>query len=178
MCSRGTCPELPPGCSDLELLAQLQHQGAATGLIDFTLDPLVALWFACVGHPESDGAVYVLPRSKVQEADAAALRSRSLLDYFYRSNMRDWSTKPHLWCPTPTRGRPAAQSAVFIFGVPFLWPAFLGKATINRSAKFNLLSELRSEHGITEESLFVDFAGYAQANSASKPYDLRRTTEF
>ena len=32
---------------DLELLAELQHNGAATCLIDFTADPLVALWFAC-----------------------------------------------------------------------------------------------------------------------------------
>jgi len=33
--------------SDLELLAELQHYGAATCLIDFTRDFLVALWFAC-----------------------------------------------------------------------------------------------------------------------------------
>ena len=32
---------------DLELLAELQHHGAATCLIDFTKDLLIALWFAC-----------------------------------------------------------------------------------------------------------------------------------
>ena len=32
---------------DLELLAELQHRGAATCLIDFTKNPLVALWMAC-----------------------------------------------------------------------------------------------------------------------------------
>ena len=32
---------------DLELLAELQHRGAATCLIDFTQNPLVALWMAC-----------------------------------------------------------------------------------------------------------------------------------
>ena len=32
---------------DLELLADLQHYGAATCLIDFTQSPLTALWFAC-----------------------------------------------------------------------------------------------------------------------------------
>ena len=33
--------------SDLELLAELQHYGAATCLIDFTRNPLFALWIAC-----------------------------------------------------------------------------------------------------------------------------------
>ena len=45
--------------SDLQLLAKLQQNGAATGLIDFSWDPLVALWFACdAGH--RDGRVVVL----------------------------------------------------------------------------------------------------------------------
>ena len=33
--------------SDLELLAELQHYGAATCLIDFTYNAQVALWMAC-----------------------------------------------------------------------------------------------------------------------------------
>ena len=42
-----------PGKSDtdLELLADLQHQGAATCLIDFTTNALIALWFACEDRP-------------------------------------------------------------------------------------------------------------------------------
>jgi hypothetical protein len=31
--------------SDLELLLELQHYGAATGLVDFSRDFLIALWF-------------------------------------------------------------------------------------------------------------------------------------
>jgi len=51
--------------SDLELLAELQHYGAATCLIDFTRDFLVALWFACQAYKgekktEQDGKVFVL----------------------------------------------------------------------------------------------------------------------
>ena len=33
--------------SDLQLLSKLQHFEAATGLLDFTWNPLIALWFAC-----------------------------------------------------------------------------------------------------------------------------------
>ena len=32
---------------DLEILAEFQHYGAATCLMDFTHNALVALWFAC-----------------------------------------------------------------------------------------------------------------------------------
>ena len=42
--------------ADLELLADLQHHGAATCLLDFTRNALVALWFACENsHGESGG---------------------------------------------------------------------------------------------------------------------------
>ena len=38
----------------MELLAELQHYGAATCLIDFTNSALIALWFAC--HKEAGKA--------------------------------------------------------------------------------------------------------------------------
>ena len=50
---------------DLELLADLQHHGAATCLIDFTRDALVALWFACKRskHEGKNGKVFVVNRA-------------------------------------------------------------------------------------------------------------------
>ena len=41
--------------ADLELLADLQHHGAATCLLDFTRNALVALWFACENSPGESG---------------------------------------------------------------------------------------------------------------------------
>ena len=46
--------------SNLELLAELQHYGAATCLIDFTENALIALWFACRERPEKDGMVVAM----------------------------------------------------------------------------------------------------------------------
>ncbi|TYL54026.1 FRG domain-containing protein [Agromyces mariniharenae] len=37
--------------SDLQLLADLQHYGTSTRLIDFTSNPMTALWFACLQPP-------------------------------------------------------------------------------------------------------------------------------
>ena len=174
----GTCPELPRGCSDLDLLVQLQHQGAATGLIDFTLSPLVALWFACAGHPEKDGAVFVLPRTSTQDIDEEEVQRRGLLNYFYDVGAKDLDHHPYLLFPKTTNGRPASQQSVFILGVPFLWPASLKKVVIDKDAKNDLLAELRTSHDVTEDKLFLDFAGYAQANSVSKTFDTTDTVEF
>ena len=46
-----------------DLLAQLQHYGSVTNLIDFTTDYLIALFFACDGKPAKDGRVILLKRS-------------------------------------------------------------------------------------------------------------------
>ena len=46
--------------SDLELLAELQHYGAATCLIDFTENALIALWFACREELQKDGKVVAM----------------------------------------------------------------------------------------------------------------------
>lgn len=39
---------------DLQLLADLQHYGIPARLIDFTSNPMTALWFACQPSPERD----------------------------------------------------------------------------------------------------------------------------
>ena len=45
---------------EFEILAQLQHYGCRTNLIDFTTDYLVALYFACAHSPEESGRVICL----------------------------------------------------------------------------------------------------------------------
>lgn len=48
--------------SDFEILAQLQHYGCKTNLIDFTTDYLIALFFACDRYRHKDGRVILQKR--------------------------------------------------------------------------------------------------------------------
>ena len=43
-----------------QTLARIQHGESGTRFLDFTKNPLVALYFACNNHFENDGMVYVL----------------------------------------------------------------------------------------------------------------------
>jgi FRG domain protein len=68
-------PQSFSGCrSALDHLVQMQHYGLPTRLLDVTMNPLVALYFACeetTPHP-ADGAVYhfAVPEQKVKHYDS------------------------------------------------------------------------------------------------------------
>lgn len=58
--------------SALDYLVQMQHYGLPTRLLDMTLNPLVALYFACEKEVNKDGLVYhfAIPENKVKHYDS------------------------------------------------------------------------------------------------------------
>ena len=166
----GKWADLPGGFSELQILAQLQHFGAATPLIDFTLNPLVALWFASNDRLDKDGAVYALSRADRREIDEYHARVNGILSYFYPVNT--WDDPPYVWFPNRLPGRAEHQQSAFVLGVTsYIAPYRLKKCVVAKRAKTELLRELRDQHGIREENLFADLPGFAQANSVSRHLD-------
>ena len=157
---------------DLELLALLQHQGAATGLIDFTLKPFVALWFACSGSQTEDGAVYFLSRASTTEISDHSEIERPLGSLYEKSVL--WS-----WEPLPLGNRIVAQSSVFVFGEAEIGEsAKMRKFIVQAESKSDILSQLESLHGMNEETLFPDFPGFAVANASDRFFDAKRTVAY
>ena len=151
---------------DLQLMGRLQHYGAATCLIDFTRNPLVALWFACQPSNQEDdnaeGKVIAVDSSSPAKYQTVRLQDlgNSLGMFMEADNL--WK-----WRPENLDNRVIAQHSEFVFGKPVVsadWDIVIPPAS-----KAAILWEL-AKNDISEEHLFSDFYGFAQINAHDRPY--------
>ena len=151
--------------TDLEILAKLQHYGAATCLIDFTKNPLVALWFACQPSPNNGNGKIVA----INTADQDKYRKIETGDI--KESIKELMNDEKLWKwePTKRNNRIVAQQSVFIFGTPEITDDNITSSCVI-SNKEKILAELGIQ-GISAESLFCDFDGFAREISGhGSPY--------
>lgn len=79
------CPNDFKKCkSKFEHLKLMQHYGLPTRLLDVTLNPLIALYFACSGSYNDNGEViiYDVPKSDIQTEETNTLKILSSLSTF------------------------------------------------------------------------------------------------
>lgn len=82
--------------SNFERISKMQHFGIPTRLLDFSLNPLIALYFACAEHPRTPGRV-VFSRSKIHHFDdrcVECVSSLYLFDDCHNMKVDDW-IKPY-----------------------------------------------------------------------------------
>ena len=156
----------------LECMAHLQHNRVATGLIDFTYNPLVALWFACETDGATDGKVFVVhvQPGKIREVKTKGALEQELKRFFEEDGQ--W----HLWQPSIDNSavdtqRITMQQSVFLFGLPEVEPNMIEQEIlIPREHKATLLQELEAM-GISEKTLFSDLTGFFERNAAKSTYN-------
>lgn len=171
--------------SDLALLAELQHFGAATCLIDFTRNALMALWFACekIAITETEEKEKKTDRkNKVEETngkvyavridDPARFRtitSESLeedINYFFVED-ENGRYPLYQWQPKLQNNRIIAQQSVFIFGGAKIEPE--DECIVSQSAKKDLLKTLDKLAGITDATIYPDSDGFARLHVQNNP---------
>ena len=163
----------------LECMAHLQHNGVATGLIDFTYNPLVALWFACEAEEAADGKVFAInvQSDKVREIKTRTALAEDLGRFFETDGQ--W----HLWQPAIGNSaldsqRMTMQQSVFLFGMPEVEPDMIEwEILIPEEHKATLRQEL-DVIGISDQTLFSDLAGFFERNTAQSSYDRALATDY
>ena len=116
-----------------EILAELQHFGGKTNLIDFTTDYLIALFFACDGFHGKDGRIILLSTSG------------RMSPYIKKSrNLNDRITAQKSIFVQPPTGLIEPDSAIII---PY-------------SLKPRLLDYLLENYGISSATIYHDLLGF------------------
>lgn len=120
--------------SDIECLAEIQHYGGKTNLIDFSEDYLIALYMACNSSLDRNGRVITQRKDAIE------------------SYIKD---------PYEPANRVIAQKSVFVrHPEGFIQPNEDDVINIPAILKISIQHFLRNAHGIYDESVYNDVHGF------------------
>ena len=151
------CPELPD--SEMERLAYAQHHGLATRLLDWSRNPLVALYFAAREHFLVDGAVFAFFHPCVITNTENPRRTVDLRLFYPRPVNRRILVQNGLFSVHPRPEVPlTARSLPIIHHKEIADMPRLARIRIPSAAKSGILRDLDAI-GINHYSLFPDADG-------------------
>ncbi len=141
--------------SPFELLAILQHGGAKTGLIDFSYNPLVALFFACLTDEKNendDGVVYYVKKSKF-----AVINNDCTIENIFAHNDEFYN---YILDPVALNTRILSQQGCFIIpNIGRIDETLADKYVVPHKCKAKILKTL-ANLGVSKKELFKDFYGF------------------
>jgi hypothetical protein len=132
--------------SDLDWLTIAQHHGLPTRLLDWSLSPLVACFFAVSKKPERDGAVYIYDVNGFAKEEELDLKTLTKITAFF---------------PLHATKRVTAQNSMFTVHPtvqPILDNDEITKVIVPKGVKRQLLEKL-AKFGIHNGTLFPDLDG-------------------
>jgi len=157
--------------ADFEVLAKLQHHGAATRLIDFSRNVLVALWFTCHSERGKDGLLFGIHSDYIKGQEGEA-EERTYDQIFVDGMSIKGATT---WEPPAVTKRIAAQSAQFMYSIVSDDP--MGSLDFNKDydaylpicitakLKKDFLQLLEGTFDVRQLTLFPDLDGFCHANT-------------
>lgn len=167
--------------SDLEILADIQHNGGVTCLVDFSKNLLTALWFACSNEKDDkkDGFLfcyniiedikkhsleYLNPTTENEQIKQVLLNTYRYTNYNYEK-----VEKFCLWEPTNINGRIVRQDSVFLFGTEsfVIGEHDIFTVRIPSELKRVIRECLSVLFNISSENMYKDKTGLATSNAKS-----------
>lgn len=170
--------------NELEILAEIQHRGGASCLVDFSKNFLISLWFACNNDDTDIGYLfcYNVNNDALLDDNISYLNKdrwdypiEELLQYTRKTSQYSDEEKFRfwLWKPANINGRIARQDSIFVFGLEkfFANNHYVDIIAIPPQWKKDIVNSLKTYFGITSETVFPDVDGYAVAHSKTSKLD-------
>lgn len=177
--------------SDLDILADLQHNGGSTCLVDFSKNILTSIWFSCNTDREYNGYLYCYnvmedmikndALTNIRPEDEKMKIAELLAQTYKETNVcSDVETRFCLWEPSKKNNRLFRQDSVFIFGIEkFEVPKHSIKVIgIKAEWKLPILTALKAVYNISGSTVYNDYVGFANNTNKLRPYRKMGDTAY
>lgn len=167
----GAIPFYSPHALDIEIMADLRHFHGRINFIDFTRNPLVALFFACYENPDEDGTLFFL---RIDSGKLASARDYDRVTLFSGRQPSDMKIFQHFHTAS-NAPRAIQQSSVLVYS-PSGYLNFAEEMTysIPSTLKRDIRGYLANHHlhPIVLPRLFPDINGFIDLGLESRPRPL------
>lgn len=163
--------------TELDILADIQHNGGATCLVDFSKNFLTSLWFACSDDPHDDGFIYCydIMKDMIENDALTYIRpgddKKSIYELLYNTHKEtnissDIDARFYLWEPKPKNSRILRQDSIFMFGIEKFHVKTHGIKVVKVPAekKQLIMMAMKSLYNISSSTIYNDSIGFANNN--------------
>lgn len=188
--ARKNCPNKYKGMCDLHILADIQHNGGATCLVDFSKSFLLPLWFACKRSEYKGNATYgvlycynymhdLIVKNNLSivhsEEENKSIQELVCGTYTIVDYCSDSYNRFRLWEPLAINNRITRQDSVFLFGIEKFKPDNhdILAIIIPDNLKDSIRQFLAEYLNISTATVFNDDQGIARANDKFTPFEDR-----